>query len=341
MPARVYLGPAILALALVVAACGSGAYGPPTSSTGTTVATPTTAPAAFTGTTYIALGDDATVAIGSGGCGTTLPSVNCPTNTVSTAGTLRTNINGIAVNGYAQLLATQFNTLHSTQPFFFVPLGVTGALVGSEPVIATPVQNDIVTNASQVAQLPSLISSARARTNRIVISVFAGINDVADAYFTTQCGGPTNGSGATIAAPCGASGTTLPTSITNPRTGSLYNGYRALFTAVAASAPDAVLIVGVPDLSRFPFFAQPTLTAAQQNTLNADSTLANAALQAAAADAGLKFAFTDLFAAGTNAPGSFYSTAAFSTDHFHYTEPGYAAIDGAAVAAFSAFYPTF
>jgi len=333
--ARAYLGPALLVLALLVAACGGGGSGPTTT---TVVATGTTAPV-FTGTTYIALGDDATVAIGSGGCGIAIPSVNCPTNTVSTAGSLRTNINGIAVNGYAQLLAIQINTLHSTQPFFFIPLGVTGALVGSEPVPAAPIPNDIVTNADQVAQLPSAISSARARTNRVVISVFAGINDVADAYFTQQCTATPNGTGASVQNPCGASGTTLPVG-GNPKTGSLYNGYLNLFSAVVSSAPDAVLVIGVPDLSQFPLFSA-SLTTAQKNTLSADSALANTALQAAATAAGLKFAFTDLVQAGLAQPTSFYATSAFSLDHFHYTEPGYAAVDGSAFAAFTAFYPTF
>jgi hypothetical protein len=64
-------------------------------------------------------------------------------------------------------------------------------------------------------------------------------------------------------------------------------------------------------------------------------------LQAAAADAGLKFAYTDLIAASVNAPGQFSGAAAFSSDHFHYIDTGYSAIESTALGAFIAFYPTF
>lgn len=333
---RAYLGFSALVLATFVVACGGG-YGPTTTSSPVVVATATGA-VAFTGTTYIALGDDATAGIGSLGCGTVFPSVNCPSNS-TTAGSALKTAGGVAINGYSQLLTTQINNLHSAQPFFFIPLGVTGALAGSEPVPASS-QNDIVTNASQLSQIPGAVSSARARTNRVAISVFAGINDVVDAYFTQQCGAATTGAGATIANPCGASGTTLPATTALPRVGSLYNGYLNLFRAVAANAPDAVLVIGVPDVSKFPVFVSALLPL-QLSQLSTDSGLANAALQAAVADSGLRFAFTDLVAAAVISPGSFTGPSAFSSDHFHYIDAGYAAIESAAFASFTAAFPTF
>jgi hypothetical protein len=323
-------------LALAVAACGGG-YG--SSTTSAPVATATPSGPAATGTIFIALGDDATVGIGTIACGVTIPSTNCPSGPASGAGTGRTSTAGVAVNGYAQQLATGMNNLHSTQTFSFVPLGVTGALVGNEPVPASP-QNDIIANVTQAQQIPGVVSAARAQLARVAISVFAGINDVADAYFTQQCGGATTGAGGSIATPCGASGTTLPASTTSPRTGSLYAGYLNLFKSIAATAPDAVLIVGVPDLSTFPRF-KAALTAAQLNTLSADTGLANAAMQAAASDAGLKFALTNIVQAAINSPGTFNAGTSFSSDQFHYTDPGYAAIAGAAFAAFTATFPTF
>src|SRR5471032_1638492 len=157
---RAYLGFSALVLATFVVACGGG-YGPSSTSSPVVVATATGA-AAFTGTTYIALGDDATVGIGSIGYGTVLPSVNCPSTTTVAAGSPVKTAGGVAINGYAQLLSTQFNNLHSSQPFFFIPLGVTGALVGSEPVLAST-QNDMVTNVSQISQVPGAVNSARSR----------------------------------------------------------------------------------------------------------------------------------------------------------------------------------
>ncbi|MFN2460597.1 MAG: GDSL-type esterase/lipase family protein [Candidatus Velthaea sp.] len=328
----------LVAAALVLAASGcGGGY-----RTATVTATPAPAGTGGTGlvgTTYVALGDDATVAIGSSACGLP-PSATCPTNTTTQAGTARIAGN-VAVNGYAQLLAAQLTNLHPAQPFFFVPLGVAGALTGGEPKPAPPPnQNDIVTNANQLAQLPGAVSSARGRSNRIVISLFAGINDVLDAFETQQCpGGAVTGTGGSLASPCGANGTTLAGSGNDPRTGSFYAGYRSLVAAIKAAAPNAVVLVGIPDLSRVPAFTG--LSAAQLQQLSTDSSLANVALQDAAKDNAVTFAFADLFALGAASPGTLYAPGAYAADHFHFSDAAYLVVDGAAFTAFTAQYTGF
>lgn len=328
--ARLLLGLGTCTLAAAIAACGGGGGG---------TAAPAPAPspsASAAGTTFIALGDDATVAIGSSACGI-LPTTNCPSSATS-AGTPLT-VNGAAVNGYAQVFAQHLNALHPAQPFFPLILGVTGALAGSVPVASPAPANDLVDNAAQLPVLPGAASSATARGDRLVIGLFAGINDVLDAYYTQQCGGTLTGTGATNAAPCGAHGTTLPASSASPRTGTLYNAYRVVFTSIKSAAPSATLVVGLPDLTKFPAFAG-ALSAGQLATLSSAVQLANAALKAAADDSTLKYAYVDLYGTGIIQPG-FYGATGFAPDGFHFSDSGYARIEGLAEQAFASAFPSF
>jgi len=339
---RFLLGLGACALAAAFAACGGG--GSTTSITTIIPGSPAPSPTPA-GTTFVALGDDAAVGIGTNVCGTTLPSTPCPSS--ATIGGTPLTVNGVAVKGYAQTFAQHLSSLHSSQEFFPVIAGVTGSLVGAVPVSSPTPANDELDNASQIGSLPGIASGAAGRTDRLTISFFAGINDVVDAYFSGACAlsaGTLTGTGnPTNAAPCSAHGTTLPVSTAAPRSGSLYNAYSAVFTDLKSLKPYALIVVTTPDLSRYPYFstnAATKLSASQSSTLSSDVQLANAALQAAAADSGLKFALLDLYTAAANQPG-FYSPLAFSSDGFHFSEPGYANVEGLMEAALTATYPSF
>ncbi|GAC1416714.1 MAG: hypothetical protein NVSMB5_06960 [Candidatus Velthaea sp.] len=330
---RLLLGISALTLAAAVAACGSSAGSQ-------VVPAPAGSPSASpAGTTFVVLGDDATVAIGTAACGTALPSATCPTSATQ-AGTPLT-LSGAPVNGYAQIFAQHLNSLHPAQAFFPVILGVSGALTGSVPVASPSPANDIVENVAQLSTLPGAASSAAARGDRLAIGVFAGINDVVDAFYSQQCTGTLTGTGGSIAVPCGAHGTTLPPSTTSPRSGTLYNAYRAVFTAIRNASPSATLVLSIPDLSKFPAFAGSlSLSSAQLAVLSSDVQLANAALKAAADDSTLKYAYADIYGAGLIQP-ALYGAPGFASDGFHFSETGYSRIEGLAEQAFTATFPSF
>ena len=323
----------VLGLGALLAACGGGG------GNGTIIAraTPTPTPPK-SGITLIALGDDAVAAIGSSACG--IGTTPCPTTT-SAPGTGLSLSSKIVVNGYVQIFARSLALAHSSQTFAFAGLGVRAALTGSAPLAEASASGDFLNNPDQLPSVPGAISSAVSRTNAVVIVVNGGINDVLDAYESALCrtGGGTvgGGGGATFAAPCTASGTTLADAGGNVRNGSLYTAYRAILAAVKTAAPDAAVVLGIPDVGSFPAYAGAT--AAVRASLTADSQLANAALAAALADVAppntLSLSLTD--AAGT----ALFSTPANFADGFHLNDTGYGQLGATLGASFAARFVNF
>jgi len=277
------------------------------------------------GLTYIAFGDDLTVGIGSSYCGVNLATTPCQTSPT---------VGGVAVStnptGWAQLLA-QYLTLPKYQPASFAAAGVTSALSGSAPL--PEAQGDIQANSSQMGALVGLVGTARASNIQVLITIQGDINDVLDAFYSAQCtasgGTPKGGGNASLASPCTASGTTLTDVTGNARGGTFYNAYRSMIAnmaALAGGAPEAVLIVGAPDVGQIPAFA--TFTAAQRAALTADSTNANNAILDAIADSSIanNIAFVNWFAYNQTNP-QYYATPYYSSDLFHLSDAGYAVLE--------------
>jgi len=291
-----------LMLLAAVAGCGGGS----SSSGGGPQPVPTSS--ARSGLEYLAFGDDLIVGIGSSSCGVTLPSTPCP-STPANPGSLQS----VAPNGWAQ-------------PFIFAGLGVSQALSGGAPLSESA--GDVLNNAGQFPQFTGLASSARSRNIKLFVVFESGINDVLDAFYSDQCraGGktPAGGGNATLASPCPASNTSLADSGGNVRNGTFYGAYRSMLANLAnlsGGPPEGVLVVGVPDVGRIPFFAQATAT--QRAALTADSQLANTALQDAVGDSGLKsVTFADWFGYNMQNPQN-YTNAYYASDFFHLSDLGH------------------
>ena len=323
---------AVLSLAAVLAACGGGGSGNIIAR-----ATPTPAPPK-SGITMLALGDDGIVASGSSVCGT--GATLCP-STTSAPGTPLTLASNVPVNGFVQIFGRSLALSHSSQTFLFAGLGVRGALTGNAPLPEASASGDVVANTDQLPSLPGAVSGAVSRNNLVVILVSSGINDVLDAYESASCksggGTLTGGGNASFAAPCTASGTTLADAGGNVRAGTLYLAYRAILSAVKTAAPDAALVVGVPDVGSFPAYA--TAPSAVRSALSADSQQANAALAAALADVAptntLRLSLAD--SAGT----ALFSDPANFADGFHLNDTGYSQLAGTLGALFAARFVNF
>jgi hypothetical protein len=319
----------LVALAASLAACGGTA-----SSLTTASASPSPAASGSYNTTYIAIGEDSTVGIGTTACGTTLPSTVCPSNTVSVTGT-RQIVGGAAVNGYSQLLATSLAALHPAATFSFVPLGVTGALSGSAPVPG-PSPNSIVLNADQLATLPATVAAATGLGNRTIVTFFAGVNDVVDAFATQQCTGTLTGnnlSSPTATDYCDAHGTTLADSTGDARKGTLYSGYDAILSAVKVANPTLLIVIGVPNVSTFPAFSG--LSSTQATQLSNDSTLADTALQDALTDVGYNPLYVHLL------NNSILTSTSFAADGYHLNDTAGSAISKATYNLLLQSYPSF
>ena len=321
-----------LSLAAVLSACGGGGGGNIIAP-----ATPTPAPPR-SGITMLALGDDGIVAIGSLVCGT--GATPCP-STTSAPGTPLTLGSNTPVNGFAQIFGRSLALSHSSQAFFFAGLGVRAALTGTAPLPEAGSSGDVVANVDQLPSVPGAVSGAVSRNNLSVILVSSGINDVLDAYESASCksggGTLTGGGNATFAAPCTASGTTLADAGGNVRAGTLYFAYRAILSAVKAAAPDAAVVVGVPDVGSFPAYA--TASSAVRSALSADSQQVNSVLAAALADVAptntLSLSLTD--SAGT----ALFGNPANFADGFHLNDTGYSQLAGTLGAHFAARFVNF
>ena len=321
-----------LSLAAMLSACGGGSGGNVIAS-----ATPTPAPPK-SGITMLALGDDGIVATGSTVCGT--GATPCA-STTSAPGTPLTLASNVPVNGFAQIFGRSLALSHSSQTFFFAGLGVRGGLTGNAPLPEASASGDVVANVGQLPSIPGAVSGAVSRNNLVVILVSSGINDVLDAYESASCksggGTPTGGGNATFAAPCTASGTTLADAGGNVRAGTLYLGYRAILSALKTAAPDAAVVVGVPDVGSFPAYA--TASSAVRSALSADSQQANAGLAAALADVAptstLSLSLTD--SVGT----ALFSNPANFADGFHLNDTGYSQLAGTLGAHFAARFVNF
>ncbi len=323
---------AVLSCAAALAACGGGGGGNIIAR-----ASPTPAPPK-SGITMLALGDDGIVAIGSSACGT--GATPCPT-TASGPGTALTLASNAPVNGFAQIFGRSLALSHNSQTFLFGGLGVRGALTGSAPLPEASASGDVVVNLGQLPSVPGAVSGAVSRNNAVVILVSSGINDVLDAYESASCksggGTPVGGGGATFAVPCTASGTTLADAAGNVRAGTLYLAYRAILGAVKSAAPDAAVVMEIPDVGSFPAYASAASTL--RSALTADSLQANAALAAALADVApantLSVNVTD--AAGA----ALFANPANFSDGFHLNDTGYSQLAARLGSFFSARFVNF
>ncbi|GEM_PF-1683551 len=310
----------ICATAGVVAGCKNG-------SSGTSSPTPIPTQSSRAGVDTLAFGDDFIVGIGTSSCGAP-PSIasGCSTSP-GTPGV------GTAVNpqGWAQSLAGYIAATPRWQPAGYIGVGVTGALSGDAPKPEGP-GGDLLSNSGQFGNLSNLAQTVRANNIKMLVLIQSGINDTLDAFYTQQCisggGTVTGGGGADIASPCTASGTTLAPG-GNPRSGTLYAAFSTMLSdlnALAGGAPEATLIVGVPNLGQFPWCIA-NLTAAECSALTADAQQANAAIQDAIADAADKnVAFADWYAYFNSNP-SYYTTAYYASDLLHLNNQGNAVLE--------------
>ncbi|HEV3155862.1 MAG TPA: GDSL-type esterase/lipase family protein [Candidatus Baltobacteraceae bacterium] len=276
---------------------------------------------------YVALGDSTTVGIGTSVCGL-LPSATCPTSPTH-AGISNLQPTVPVNGGYAQTFAAELARRHAPISFTFDALGVSGALTGDAPLPESPLSGDLLTNPAQVPALPQIAAQAQRNGAKLLVTLFSGNNDVLDAAALALCtasGHTPTGGGATTANPCGSSATTL----TGPdgktvRLGSFYQGYRAVLNAIAATSPERLLVIGIPDLSRVPLYATAPTT--QKGLLAQGSLDANAAIQAALTDAHIpNSAFVDVYAYLAAHP-QFYASTYYAGDGFHPNDKGYAVLE--------------
>ena len=285
--------------------------------------------------TYIALGDSLTAGWGSSLCGppATLAAV-CVTSPTQA---------GVASNltDYSALVAQSFNPTHSKVNY--IPLGVGGANTGGAPLRENPQSGDVLTNPAQIPALAGLVNSARSGGGKVFVSLLIGPNDVTDAVTTAQClgdgGSPVGFGGATPIAQCMASGTSLSDASGNVQNGSFYRGYLAVLNAIAATNPDAVLVIGLPDASKTPRF-----TGAPASTIGAVNAFvqqANAAVRLAlsASALGSKATYFDSYAAGVANP-LLYSSQFFSADGYHPNDIGYGNLASSIIPQIQTAYPT-
>lgn len=287
----------------------------------------------------VAFGDDFTVGIGTSFCGISL-SGPCATSPTSAGVTP-----GINPTGWAQRFSGALN-LPKYAPSASIILGVSGALSGDAPK-PEGFGGDLLSNTAQFGDLTNLTTSIRSNNIRMIVLVQSGINDVFDAYYSALCvstgGTVTGGGSATQSAPCTASGTTLADSSNNVRNGTLYTAFQSMLAnlnKLTGGAPEATLIVGVPDVGSLPY-SVANFSSSQRATLTADSQLANQAMQAAIADATDKAVayvdWYDFFAANPQ----YYTTNYYASDLLHLNDQGYAALEGLVFSTFTAQFPTF
>jgi lysophospholipase L1-like esterase len=309
------------------------------SSSGTSGPTPIPTSSIRAGLTVLAFGDDFTVGIGTQFCGTSF-SGPCTTSPAAPGATQAVN-----PSGWPQRLAGYLGTFPRWQPFAFVGLGVNGALTGDAP-LKEGAGGDVLTNSGQFGSLTSLVSVPRSQNIKLLVTIQSGINDVFDAFYTAQCiangGTPAGGGGATLAAPCTASGTTLADSGGNVRNGTLYKALSTMLAdlnAIAGGPPEAALVVGVPDVGKLPY-SVANFSASQQAVLSADSQLANQAIQDAIADAADKaVGYVDWYGYFA-ANAQYYTAAYYAPDQLHLDDQGYAVLETLVQQTFTTDFPS-
>lgn len=328
-----------LLLFLIFATVGIAA-GCKGSGSSSTSPTPYPTQSARGGSDEVAFGDDFTVGMGTSFCGVSFSSGNCQTQPTYPGVTTAVN-----PTGWSQRFAGALS-LPRYAPSGSLILGVSGALSGDAPE-PEGYGGDVLGNSSQFADLKVITTNIRANNIRMIVIVQSGINDVFDAYYSALCvgnGGTVSGGGsATQSAPCTASGTTLADSSNNVRNGTLYKAFSTMLTnlnALAGGAPEATLIVGVPDIGKLPY-SIANFNASQRATLTSDSQLANAAMQAAIADATDKaVTYVDWFDYFASNP-QYYTTTYYASDLFHLNDQGYSILEGLVFSSFTAAFPTF
>jgi len=323
----------IFATVGIAAGCkgsGSGSSGP----------TPYPTQSARGGLDEVAFGDDFTVGMGTIYCGVSFSSGPCQTSPTAPGVTPAIN-----PTGWAQRFSGAV-TLPKWAPAASIILGVNGALTGDAPK-PEGYGGDLLGNSQQFGELTALATSVRSTNIKMLVLIQSGINDVYDAYYSALCtsngGTVTGGGSATQASPCTASGTTLADSSNNVRNGTLYSAYSSMLSklnALTGGAPEATLIVGVPNIGAMPY-AIANFTSSQRATLTADSQLANQAIQAAIADATDKAVayvdWYDYFAANPQ----YYTTNYYASDLFHLNDQGYAALETLVFQTFTTSFPSF
>ena len=302
----------------IAAGCKAG-------SSGTTTPTPIPTQSNRAGVDVLALGDDFIVGLGTTTCGVP-PGVASSCNTSPSDPGVNASVNP---QGWAQMFGGYVASTPRWQPSGFTGLGVNFALTGDAPKPEGP-GGDLLTNSSQVPQLAGFVTTIRSTNIKTLIVIQSGINDVLDAFYSATCtgGGGTvvGGGGATYAAPCTASGTTLAPG-GNARNGTLYAAYSAILadmTTFAGGEPEGVLVVGVPNLGRFPFCITEfgSSASAQCTALTTDAQLADTAIQDAIADAADKqIAYVDWYTFLETNP-TYYGATYFATDGLHLDNGG-------------------
>ncbi|HXP92039.1 MAG TPA: SGNH/GDSL hydrolase family protein [Candidatus Binatia bacterium] len=303
------------------------------------------------GYAIVALGDDFTVGLGTMACGTqTQSGAPCATSPAQAGAPQQIGAN--ANNAMMQTFAVTFAANHNGRSVTFVPLGVNGALSGKlVPAPESPFSGNLAVNPAQLPALASIVAAAHARSDKVLILVFSGVNDVLDAAFTRLCpagavtGNPFGTTPPTVNAPCTASGTTVSDAQGNARAGILFAEYVALFAGIAQSNPDAVLYATVWDLSRIPATAATVPLANALSTKAGGETmvqLANDALGAAGSGAGFRnVVAADLYAFLNANPTYLTDVAYFAPDAFHFTDQGYKTLASYLYQQFAAALPGF
>ena len=328
-----------LLLFLVVATVGISA-GCKGSSSGSSGPTPLPTSSTRYGADEVAYGDDFTVGLGTQYCGLNGSSGPCTTTPAAPGVTAAVN-----PTGWAQRFGGSLTLNPRYAPSASIVQGVNGALSGDAPMTEGS-GGDILTNTGQFVNLTALTSTIRSTNVRMIVIVQSGINDVLDAFYSNLCtsngGTLTGGGNATLAAPCTASGTTLAPS-GNPRSGTLYSAFRSMLANMnnlAGGAPEACLIVGVPDVGSLPY-SFVTFSASQRATLTADSQLANQAINDAISDATQKaVAYVDWYNYFAANP-QYYTTTYYASDLFHLNDQGYGVLEGLVFQTFTTAFPTF
>jgi lysophospholipase L1-like esterase len=322
----------IFATVGVAAGCkgsGSGSTGP----------TPFPTQSARGGADEVAYGDDFTVGIGTSFCGISL-SGPCTTAPASAGVTPAIN-----PTGWSQRFSGALS-LPRYAPSGSIILGVGGALTGDAP-LTEGYGGDVLNNSDQFADVKVLTANIRANNIRMIVIIQSGINDVFDSYYSALCvsngGTPAGGGSATQSAPCSASGTVLADSSNNVRNGTLYKAYSTMLTnlnALTGGAPEATLIVGVPNIGLLPY-SVANFSASARATLTTDSQLANQAMQAAIADATDKnVAYVDWYDYFASNP-QYYTTNYYASDLFHLNDQGYAVLESLIFSSFQTAFPSF
>jgi lysophospholipase L1-like esterase len=322
----------IFATVGVAAGCKGGG-------SGTTGPTPFPTQSARGGADEVAYGDDFTVGIGTSFCGISL-SGPCTTSPASAGVTPAINPTGWSQRFSGALALPRYS------PSGSVILGVGGALTGDAP-LTEGYGGDILNNSDQFADIKVLTTNIRANNIRMIVIIQSGINDVFDSYYSALCvsngGTLTGGGSATQSAPCTASGTVLADSSNNVRNGTLYKAYSTMLTnlnALTGGAPEATLIVGVPNIGLLPY-SIANFSVSARATLTSDSQLANQAMQAAIADATDKnVAYVDWYDYFASNP-QYYTTNYYASDLFHLNDQGYAVLEGLIFSSFQTAFPSF